>query len=153
MRCRNETELAQLEGQHASQIVVETHEESLTLIYHLLRTLKLPEVKIIHLIEDIRKKHYEILRQYFPGTFTEEMSEEGIPLKQLRPIILLADTDAVNHTLGDIANRLNDVEIIAVRRGKNYFSHPKANFKPQAGDVVILYATPENLESAEEILL
>ncbi len=153
VRCRNEVELAQLEGQHASQIVVETHEESLTLIYHLLRTLKVPQVKIIHLIENIRKQHYEILRQYFPGTFTEEISEEGSPLKQLRPIILSADTEAVNHTLGEITNRLNEVEIIAVRRGNNYFSHPKANFKPEAGDVVILYAIPENLESAEEILL
>lgn len=154
VRCKDEAELAQLEGQSATQIVVETHEESLSMIYHLLRTLRVPQVKVLHIIENIRRKHYAILRQNFPGTFTEESTEEGIPLKQLRPIILLKGTEAVQTTLGELTKLLNDeVEVVAIRRGKDYYSHPRAHFALAADDVIILYGTPENLEKAEEIFL
>lgn len=151
VRCKDEAELAQLEGQHASQIVVETHEESLTLIYHLLRTLQVPQVKVIHLIEDIRKQHYQILRQSFPGTFTEEFTEESIPLKQLHPMVTVKDRFATNRTVEELGEQIPGIEVIAVRRGKHYFSHPHRHFKLQEGDVVILYGTAENLEKAEEI--
>ena len=153
VRCKDEAELAQLNGQSATQIVVETQEESLSMIYHLLRTLRVPQAKVLHIIENIRRKHYAILRQTFPGTFTEESTEEGIPLKQLRPIILLKETEAIQTTLGDLTKLLDDVEVVAVRRGKDYYSHPRSDFTPAADDVVILYGTPENLEKAEEVFL
>jgi K+:H+ antiporter len=151
VRCKDELELAQLEGVRTSQIVVESHEESLSLIYHLLHILHVPQAKIVHLIEEIRKKHNEMLRQSFPGTFTEESTEEGIPLKQLRPLVLLPNTYVVRHTLGETIGRLHDTEVIAIRRGNDYHSHPRSQFKPEADDVVILYGTHENLEHAEKI--
>lgn len=152
VRCKDEAELVQFAGQRASQIVVETHEESLTLIYHLLRTLQIPQVKVNQLIEDIRKKHYEKLNQYFPGTFTEEMTETGIPLKQLKPIILLKGTEAAGKSIAELTATLENIEVVAVRRDKNYYANPSTTFQLAADDVVILYGTAEDLEKAEEIL-
>ncbi len=152
VRCKDEKELAVLEGQRASQIVVETHEESLSLIYYLLRTLHIPEMKVLHLIANTRKKNYEILRQNFPGTFTEDATEEGIPLKQLRPIILLHGMNAVGKTVSSISQRFQNIEIVAVRRNNDYYSHPRNSFKLLEDDIVILYGTAEDLEQAEENL-
>ncbi|MBS0351844.1 MAG: TrkA C-terminal domain-containing protein [Proteobacteria bacterium] len=151
VRCKNEAGLAVLEGSRASHIVVETYEESLSLIYYLLRILKIPEIKILNLIDDVRKKNYRILRKNFPGSFTEDFTEEGIPLKQLRPVNLMPEMYAVGKTIEKINHQLRNVEIIAVRRDKEYYTHFKRLFKLASGDIVILYGIAEDLEEAEEI--
>jgi len=107
--------------------------------------------KINHLIQNIRKEHCDVLQRIFPGTLEEDTTEEGIPLKQLKPIVLIKDTFATKQTLGQLTQRLTDVSIIAIRRGKNYYSYPKPDFKLKPNDVLILYGNAENLEKAEDI--
>ncbi len=150
VRCRNEIELTQLQAHGATQIVVEDHEESLMLTYHLLCSLHFSHKKINNFLERIRHHHYDILRQVFPGSLTANLSAEGFPIHQMRSVIILKDSDLVDITLNELSNRFSDIKIVSLRRGNKHFPNPDKNLQLQAEDILILYGTAENLENAEQ---
>lgn len=151
IRCRNEMDLSQLQGHGAAKIVVEDHETSLALIYHLMRSIHYSHKKVSRIIESIRRHHYELLHQVFPGSLTESLSETGYSVQQMRVFIVLQGSTMVNKSIQEVLTLLPKIKIISLRRGNSHYTHPHPEILLQAEDILILYGTAENLEKAEQL--
>lgn len=153
VRCKDMVEFDQLQSHGATRIIAEIYEESLTLAYHLLQYIRVPQKKIIHLLHEVREKDYELLRKVYPGEFEEEL-ETGVALhEQLRPILLFEGAFAIDHRLGELKLNQFSVEVIAIRHGGEKPVKPHANVKLRAGDIIILFGAVDKLEEAERFLL
>src|SRR6185295_3968810 len=129
----------------------ELFEASLTLSFHLLHLIKIPEHRINELIKDIRNKDYDLLQKVFLSS-TQEKIDSTIH-EELKPIAIPEGAYAINRTVGTFNFKKMGVEAFAIRRGNKRFLKPRKNIKIHANDVIILYGTPNALEQAETILL
>ncbi|WP_367607111.1 cation:proton antiporter [Legionella sp. W05-934-2] len=150
VRCKDESDYEELKQSGATKVVTEVFEESLSLASYLLELIHVPEKKIMKLMQEIRDKNYALLYQVFPGTFSEEVTEEGSLHEYLRPVPIPAQAHAVNKALSQLA--LKNVEVVAIRRGKKHLK-PNDDIIIHAGDILILFGLPTQLDGAEEILL
>ncbi|KTD24725.1 monovalent cation-H antiporter-2, CPA2 family [Legionella lansingensis] len=150
VRCKDEAEFELLRDQGATRIVTEVFEESLTLANYLLQILHVPKAKINMLLQEARENNYEILAQIFPGSILEEPFEENLIYEHLRPTFLPESAYAVAKTLGEL--KLPQVDVVTIRRDKDQIK-PTPTIKLRAGDILILYGLPTNLDEAEKVLL
>lgn len=150
VRCKDEAEFEELRRSGATQIVTEVFEESLSLASHLLELIHIPEKEIVKIIQEIRDKNYALLYQVFPGTFSEEVTEEGALHEYLRPVPLPDQSHAAGKKLSDLC--LKNIEVISIRRGKMQLK-PQKDLTLRGGDILILYGLPAQLDAAESILL
>ncbi len=72
VRCRDERELKILKEYGATQIIAELFEESLTLSHHLLQLIHISPQKIADIMQEVRSKDYDALKNVFAGSFVEE---------------------------------------------------------------------------------
>ncbi len=149
-RSKDEHERELLQQHGATKIVTETFEESLTLAHYLLKLINISHHRITKLLQDVRDKNYDVLYKIFPGSF---LDEEGALHEYLRPISLSEEAYAVGHTLHELTIQQTGVDVVAIRRGKSRHLKPKEDTKLHAGDILILYGSPAQLEEAEKILL
>jgi len=63
VRCKDQNEILELRKYHPYKIIAETFEESITLSQHLLELIKIPENRVTELLQTVRKKDYDMLRQ------------------------------------------------------------------------------------------
>ena len=77
------------------------------------------------------------------------MNESLFPHLHLHTLTILPAAAAINKTLAEINLKTLTVEVIAVRRRNIRGLLPSADTKLEAGDVVVLKGTQENLAAAE----
>lgn len=154
VRCRDEVELKQLKELHPSQIIAELFEASLSISYHLLHFLNLPQSKIAAAIQDVRNSDYDLLQKVFTGTPDKMLLQADQEDKeQLRPIAIYQGAYAEGKKLSELDLSGIGVEIIAIRRGRSKHVKPEAKTKIRANDVIILYGSDTEVERAESKLL
>ena len=152
VRCRDEYELKILKEHGATQVIAELFEESLTLSHHLLHLINISNQKISEIMQEVRKKDYDILKKVFVGEFDEESDLESRS-QELRPILIPKGAFAVNKRLKELQLREAGIEIVAMRRNDTKQFKPNGNIKLNASDILIAYGTANNLEAAEQKLL
>ncbi len=108
-------DLLQLQSYASAKIVVEDHEASLALIYHLMRSIHYSHKKVTRIIENIRRHHYE-LHQVFPGSLTESLSEAGYPVQQIRAFIVLQGSSLVHKNIQDVLSLLPEIKIVSLKK-------------------------------------
>ena len=153
VRTRDDTYLDKLQQAGATEVVPETLEASLTLVTHLLFLLNVPVERIMASVESARNDRYQMLRQFFPGASAPSSVDAQQHREILRPVGLPEGAYAVGHTPADLGLSEFSVIITAIRRDEAGSIQPLPNMSFQAGDVVVLCGTPENLEHAESVLL
>lgn len=153
VRCKNDMELVKLRNYGPTQIIVESHEESLMLTYYLLLSLNVPRNEAQNLIQDVRQEHEDLLEEIFTDSFSEDFPEQEFYLKQLHSIIIPEKALVIGKTVDELQLDKINIKIVAIRRGKNYNPKPKGNIKLRANDILLLYGTWENLDHAEEIII
>jgi len=153
VRCRDETEFDDLQKQGATEIIVETFEESLMLSYSLLTHIDVPPDRATHAIQSVRAHHYDLLREVYPSSGINSLNDEpGIP-RQLKPIVIPEGAYAIGRTLKELKLERIGVRVIAAGQSQQPHKKPSPTFKVQVDDALVLYGTPEAIQAAEEKLL
>lgn len=150
-RVMDESEVDVLKKAGVTEVVAEIMEGSLMLASHALMFVNISTGRISRRIRSIREQRYSLLRGFYHGVSdeTDEMNESLFPHLHLHTLTILPAAAAINKTLAEINLKTLTVEVIAVRRRNIRGLLPSVDTKLEAGDVVVLKGTQENLAAAE----
>lgn len=153
VRTHDDTDIDVLKEAGATEVVAEIMEGSLMLASHALMFVDISTGRVLRRIREIREQRYSLLRGFYYGVTDEgdESSEKAFP--RLLTITLIPGAAAINRTLGDINLASLAVEVTAVRRRNIRGLLPTSETRLEAGDVMVLKGTQENLAAAEMKLL
>jgi len=153
VRTMDDADLERLKTAGATEVVPESLEGSLMMGSHLLLLLGVPVSRIVRHVRDVRADRYRMLRGFFHGEDMFDGMETHAYQERLHSVTLPAGAKAVGKLLADMHLEEAGVSVSAVRRGGIRGPEPAPHTKLAAGDVLVLYGTPEALEEAEKILL
>jgi CPA2 family monovalent cation:H+ antiporter-2 len=153
VRTMDDAELERLKTAGATEVVPESLEGSLMMGSHLLMLLGVPVSRIVHQVRDVRRDRYRMLRGFFHGMYEYEEDAAHAYQERLHSITLPPRAKAVGSRIADLHLEEVGVTVSAVRRGGIRGPEPSPDTKLMAGDVLVLYGTPEALEQAELALL
>jgi CPA2 family monovalent cation:H+ antiporter-2 len=153
VRTMDDAELERLKTAGATEVVPESLEGSLMMGSHLLMLLGVPVSRIVHQVRDVRRDRYRMLRGFFHGMYEYEEDAVHAYQERLHSIALPPRAKAVGSRISDLHLEEIGVTVSAVRRGSIRGPEPAPDTKLMAGDVLVLYGTPEALEQAELALL
>lgn len=148
VRTRDDSDIDVLKGAGATEVVAEIMEGSLMLASHALMFVDISTGRILRRIREIREQRYSLLRGFYYGV-TDETEDSEKLLPRLLTITITPGAAAVNKTLDEIDLVSLDVEVTAVRRRNIRGILPTPETRLEAGDVVVLKGTQENLAAAE----
>jgi CPA2 family monovalent cation:H+ antiporter-2 len=120
---------------------------------HLLLLMGVPGSRIMRHVRDVRTDRYRMLRGFFHGEDLDEGKGAHAYQERLHSVTLPAGARAVGRLIADLHLEGLGVSVNAVRRGGIRGPEPGPETRLTAGDVLVLFGTPEALEQAEKILL
>ena len=149
VRTRDDSDIDLLKEAGATEVVAEVLEGSLMLASHAMMFMDMSTGRILRRIRQIREQRYNLFRGFYYGVTDE--SEEGNErlLPRLLTITIISGAASVNKTLGELDLAEFSVEVTAVRRRNIRGILPSDETRLEAGDVVVLRGTQENLAAAE----
>ncbi|MGQ0430043.1 MAG: cation:proton antiporter domain-containing protein [Gammaproteobacteria bacterium] len=153
VRTVDDTQLEELLGAGATEVVPETLEAALTLVSHALLTLGTPMSRVIRTVGEIRRERYRMLRSVFRKEGAEVIDESHTLREELHTVVLPPGAWAIGRTLGEVRERGAEVSFTAVRRDGIVGRDPDPDMTLREGDVLVLFGTPEAQEHAEAVLL
>lgn len=153
VRTRDDVDLDKLMQAGATEVIPETMESSLMVASHLLHLLGMPLNKILHKVQEVRSHRYSLLRSVFRGQDALPMDNSHAFREQLYTVMLNAGAHAIDRSIGDLNLNATKVVVTALRREGVVGRQPPADTVLKEGDVLVLWGTPEDLESSEEQLL
>ena len=131
-------------------MVPETLEAGLMIAAHALVLLDVPISRVARRMREQRNGRYHLLREFFLGDSLLADTREEHNIDRLRPVVLPPDSSVVGHSLHEL--NLKGVAIAAlVRQGQRQLM-PSGETRLEAGDVVVLFGLPDDLQRAERAL-
>jgi len=150
VRTLDDADIDRLLQAGAAEVVPEVQEGSLMLASHALLLVGVPLVRVLARIRSIREERYSLFRGFFHGASDAGAADNLQP--RLHSVLLPDRAYAIGRPLSDL--ELGGlVEITGVRRRGARSRAPNADWRFEAGDVVVLLGLPENLVLAEQRLL
>jgi len=153
VRTMDDTQLEQLLGAGATEVVPETLEAALTLVSHALLVLKVPLSRVNNAVGEIRRQRYKMLRSVLRRDGAGAVDETHALREELHTVVLPPGAWSVGRTISEIRERGAEVSFAAVRRDGIVGRDPDPGMTLREGDVVVLFGTPEAQEHAEAVLL
>lgn len=154
VRTQDDSNLNAFQEAGATEVVPETLESSLMLASHLLLTLGVPTKKIIDKIRTIHADRYEILRGMYRGEDDHIMIEDQEESRRsLHSIFVPEGANAINKPLSSLAPDDEEFFIKSLKRNDERISDPGLDTLIHAGDVIVIFATPEETVAIEEQIL
>lgn len=153
VRTTDDADLEPLLAAGATEVVPESLEGSLMIASHVLLLLGVPISHIVRRIGEVRRDRYRMLRGFFHGQDLKDLEEPQAYQERLHSVTLPPGAGVVGRRLGDVDLKSAGVAVTAVRRGGIRGPDPRPETVLQAGDVLVLYGTPEGLDLAEKTLL
>jgi CPA2 family monovalent cation:H+ antiporter-2 len=151
VRTVDDTELDRLLKAGAAEVVPEILEGSLMLASHSLLLLGVPLNRVLARIRAVRDERYSIFRGFFHGATDAADAEDNLQ-PRLHSVLLTERSTAVGRSLAEIG--LNGrAEVTSVRRLGARTAAPAADYRFEAGDVLVLLGKPGDLAFAERRLL
>ena len=151
VRTVDDTELDRLMAAGATEVIPEVLEGSLMLASHSLLLLGVPLNRVLSRIRAIREERYSLFRGFFHGATDAADAAENLQ-PRLCSVVLNERAHAVGRTLAEL-DVGQWVEVTGVRRRGMRSQRPGADWRFEAGDVVVLLGRPESLAVAERVLL
>ena len=149
VRTRDESRVEELRQAGATEIVPETLEAGMMIVSHALLLLEVPLRRILHRIRDARVDRYHLMREFFRGSDALAGHAGDREADRLHSVSLQAGSAAVGLTLAQVEPAKDRVVVTAlVREGKRTLA-PAAETRLAAGDVLVLFGAPADLERAE----
>ena len=152
VRTLDDADLERLKEAGATEVVAEIMEGSLMLASHALLLLGVPLNRVLKRIRETRERRYRLFHGLFRGMADEPEGGEK-QQQRLRSVVIAAGAAALGKTLGEINLAKLAVEVTAVRRRNIRGLDPSPETRLEAGDVVVLLGTEDNLAAAEIKLL
>ena len=155
VRCKDDKELSVLEKHGATRIVTEAFEESLTMAYYLLREINVPATHASHLVDRVRHKQYDLLRQVFRGEFDEEEGLENSTddSESLHLIQITDEAYAIKKSIAELNLSHYHIELISMRHPGQHTFTPHSETQVCANDILIVYGSSDAATKAEKYLL
>jgi monovalent cation:H+ antiporter-2, CPA2 family len=153
VRTVDDSHIDKLKEAGATEVVSEVMEGSLMLASHALMLLGIPLSQVLRRIRSVRESRYALMRGFFRGAtdVNEDLEDEAQP--RLFSLLIGPQAAAVNRTLSELGLDELLVEVAAVRRHGIRGVNPGPETHIEAGDVIVLRGTAENLAAAEIKLL
>lgn len=153
VRTIDDSEIDRLKDAGAAEVVPELVEGSLMLATHAMMLLGIPLSRVLRRLRAVRSQRYQLMRGFFHGATDEEDDREDASQPRLHSVVLDEGAAAVGRAIGELNLGAVNVEITAVRRRNIRGLSPGPDLHLEAGDVLVLLGTPENLAAAEIGLL
>ncbi|HUL42124.1 MAG TPA: monovalent cation:proton antiporter-2 (CPA2) family protein [Burkholderiales bacterium] len=151
VRTVDDSDLDRLKQAGATEVVAEIMEGSLMLASHALMLLGVPLNRVLKRIRETRERRYELFHGFYHGI--TDATEPGKQQPRLQSLVISSGAAAVGKTLGEINLARHSVEVTAVRKGNIRGLAPSSETRIEAGDVMVLLGTEDNLAAAEMTLL
>jgi CPA2 family monovalent cation:H+ antiporter-2 len=135
----------------AAEVVPEVQEGSLMLASHALLLVGVPLQRVLARIRAIREERYSLFRGFFHGTSDAADGTENLE-PRLQSVLLPERAYAIGRPVAEL-KLAGLAEIKGVRRRGARARAPDAEWRFEAGDVVVLLGRPGNLARAEQRLL
>ena len=153
VRTMDDADLDRLKQAGATEIVPESLEGSLMMGSHLLLLLGVPMARVITHVRTVRGDRYRMLRGFFHGEYESGEAATEAYRERLHALAVEPRAAAVGRTLAQLRLEELGVSVSAVRRGGIRGPQPAPETTLQAGDVLVLFGSPEALEQAERRLM
>lgn len=154
VRTQDDSNLKAFQEAGATEVVPETLESSLMLASHLLLTLGVPTKKIIDKIRTIHADRYEILRGMYRGEDDiSVLEDEQESRRSLHSIFVPEGANAIQKPLSSLIPTDEEFYIKSITRDSERISDPELDMLIQIGDVIVIFATPEETSAIEEAIL
>lgn len=150
VRTRDETHVEELRAAGATEVIPETLEAGLMIAAHALFLLNVPLVRIMRRVQEQRASRYRLMREYFSGDAIAQNEGEWRG-DRLQSVLVVDDSPAVNRTLADFETE-GVVVTALVRQGERKL-RPSPDTELLAGDALVLFGSPDDLQRAERALL
>ncbi|HEY9841636.1 MAG: cation:proton antiporter [Candidatus Sericytochromatia bacterium] len=144
VRTRFVSEIDELYGLKANEVIAEEFESSLEIFARVLQRCLVPGQEIADLIRDIRGEHYGLFRAELPRQPLARRLAHHLPDFQLIPLRLQPGSSLGGQSLAQsaIRNRF-DVTVLAIGRGGEITPHPPPELVLETGDILMLLGKPE----------
>jgi CPA2 family monovalent cation:H+ antiporter-2 len=153
VRTLDDADMDNLIAAGAAEVVPETLESSLMLASHALVLLGVPLRRVVRRIRDVREQRYGLMRGFFHGGTDETENPDEARELRLQSVTIAPGAGALGRNLGELALEELGVRVTALRRQEQRMVSPSPQTALQAGDVIVLLGTPEQLAAAEMRLL
>lgn len=154
VRTRNDSNLKIFQEAGATEVVPESLEASLMLASHLLLMLGVPASRILFKIRAIHSDRYRSIQGFFRGEDEHlQLEDEESKRMGLQTITIPDDSSIVGKPLEALSDPEHPVFIKVLTRGEVRYSEPEQHMIIQAGDILVLYATPESVYILNEKIL
>jgi len=154
VRTRNDSSLKKFQEAGATEVVPESLEASLMLASHLLLMLGVPASRILFKIRAIHSDRYRSIQGFFKGADEPTLLEETETNRMsLHAITVTENAYAVGKTIAEITEPEIPHAIKVLTRNTTRYPDPDPEMVIEAGDVLVLYATPEALYLLGERIL
>src|SRR5712671_63145 len=152
-RTRYVTEIAELGRLGADVVIPEEFETSIEIFARVLAHYNVPREEVERLVSEIRASHYQALRPGARPRLTLTGTFRTIPQMDVERIVLGSNAPVVGQTIADTALRSKTgALILAVRRGESDLATPGADFRLDAGDVLVVVGQPQQFNAAYRLL-
>jgi CPA2 family monovalent cation:H+ antiporter-2 len=152
VRATDDTYIEELKKAGAAEVVAEVTEGSVMLASQALLMSGVPLNRVIRLVQESRAGRYAAFSGYFRNVRMEEDSASESSEPRFLSVLLKDDSSAVGGKLGEVGLSELNVEVNAVRRRNMHNIQPSEDMLLHAGDVLVLFGTPEALQAADSLL-
>jgi CPA2 family monovalent cation:H+ antiporter-2 len=154
VRTRYLREMDELHKLGADEVVPEEFETSIEIFTLVLRNYKMPPDLIMQKAEQIRREGYALLRRSTLPEMAHHFRGGALTDVEVETFRIEADSPAAGKTLAQLAMRpRTGASIIALTRNGVTTSNPSEKSRLEAGDVVVLLGTREQIRHAIGLLV
>jgi len=149
VRTRDERHVKELRKAGASEVIPETLEAGVMIVSHALMVMKVPAYRIVQRLQEQRASRYQLLREFFRGEFPDR---DALPLAgtdQLHSVPIADGSPVVGKTIGELEEMLERVAITTLARNGHPERSPPRSKRVEAGDVLVLLGSKQDLDRAE----
>ncbi len=147
VRTVDDSELDELRGAGAAEVVPEILEGALMLASQTLLLAGVPLARVLRRIRQTREARYGAMRGYFRGLSDELDDEAGG--ERLASLLVDARRDVIGRSLGELDLESLGACVVNLRRRNAHGYDYGPETRLEAGDILILRGTPEALAAAE----
>jgi CPA2 family monovalent cation:H+ antiporter-2 len=149
VRARDDTHLDALQAAGATEVIPESLEASIMVVFHLLTLLHVPAERIVRRMRQARADRYSMLRNVFRGQGARPMPSTQAFRGQLDTVTLGEDDYAVSRKLSELTLKRLGVVAVALQRHGIAGRQPDPDTELESEDTLVLYGTPEALEAGK----
>lgn len=153
VRTVDDSNMEQLRGAGAAEVVPEILEGSLMLASHALMLLGVPLNRVVKRIRLFREERYKLFKGYFHGVSDAENDDLINQQARLHSVIITGGAFAVGRSLKEMQLDVFEVEVKAIRRPNSNGAVLDQRSPLAEGDVIVLLGLPTGLTNAENALL